>query len=317
MRNQIKLTALIFAAVLFIISCEKETITSTATNTKKQFALTDLFKNIAPPMQNFTVTAGQQQVVTGEKGTKITFFSNSFKKKDGTILTSGSVKIVLQEMLTGPEMILANKTTTSDGKLLVSGGQIYIKAYLGSEELLVNKAAKPEVDIPAKTQDEMQMFLGNTKENDSIKGDTVINWVRDTTTVRRRQDSFGSRYNFFLDSFRFVNCDYFYDQSTTMTNINVTIPTDFSDSSIALFIYFPTINSVVSAYSFDKITRTFSLGSKYKVPVGLPVKFLFVGKKGTQFYYEIKSATIIDNYSTTISPSVTTEAAIQAAIKTM
>jgi hypothetical protein len=170
---------------------------------KKQSALSDLFKNIAPPMQNFTVTAGQQQVVVGEKGTKITFYSNSFKKKDGTILTSGNVKIVLQEMLTGSEMILANKTTTSDGKLLVSGGQIYIKAYIGSEELLVNKASKPQVDIPAKTMDNMEMFLGNTKENDSIKGDTVINWVRDTTTVRRVKDSFESRYNFLLDSFRF------------------------------------------------------------------------------------------------------------------
>lgn len=151
MKKQIKLSAIIFAVSLFMYSCEKESTTTSSSNSKKQSALTDLFKNIAPSLQDFKINAGQTQTVTGQNGTKITFYSNSFKKKDGTIVTGGSVVIKLQEMLTGPEMILANKTTTSDGKLLVSGGQIFIKAYLNNEELIINKSARPMVEIPRNT----------------------------------------------------------------------------------------------------------------------------------------------------------------------
>jgi hypothetical protein len=299
-----------------VLSCEKNTLT-TNTLSKKQSGLTDFFKTVAPPMQHFNISAGLTQFVIGQNGTEITFFANSFKKKDGTILTSGNVKIVLQEMLTGPEMILANKTTTSDGKLLVSGGQIYIKAYLGNEELIVNTAANPQVDIPAKTLANMSLFTGNIKENDSLKGDTVINWVADPTPVRRRQDSFGIIFNFSLDSFKYINCDYFYNQSAPLTDIKVTIPSDFADSSVGLMVYFPSINSVAKAHLFDIATRSFSLGDSYKIPVGLNVKFLFVGKKGSQYYYEIKSATITNNYTTTLNPGIATESAIQAAIKSM
>jgi hypothetical protein len=316
MKYQIKVAASFLVAVLAMLSCEKNTLT-TNTLSKKQSALSDFFKNIAPPMQHFTISAGQGQLVRGQKGTQIIFFFNSFKKKDGTILTSGNVKVVLQEMLTGPEMILANKTTTSDGKLLVSGGQIYINAYLGNDELLINQADNPLVYIPAKTPDNMSLFKGNIKENDYLKGDTVINWVADSTPVRRRQDTFGIVYNFPLDSFRYINCDYFYNQSASLTDIKVTIPSGFADTSVALFVYFPSINSVARAHSFNSITRSFSLGDFNKVPAGLSVKFLFVGKKGSQFYYEIKSATISNNYTTTLTPVLSTESAIKAAIKSM
>lgn len=316
MQNQIKITFSILLAVLAMLSCEKNTLT-TNTSSQKQSAFTEFFKKIAPPMQVFTISAGQNQVVTGEKGTKIYFFYNSLKKIDGTILTSGDVKIVLQEMLTGPEMILANKTTTSNGKLLVSGGQIYIKAYQGNDELLINLEASPEVDIPAKTPDNMSLFTGNLRANNFLKGDTVINWVADSTPVRRGQDSFGIVFNFPLDSFRYINCDYFYNQSAPLTDIKVTIPSGFADTSVLLFIYFPSINSVARANSFNSITRTFSLEDSYKVPVGLDVKFLFVGKKGPLFYYEIKSATITNNYTTTLNPGISTESAIKEAIKSM
>lgn len=318
MKNQIKLTAIIFAAIFFIFSCEKESSTSNPTsNSKKQSALTDLFKNIAPPMQNFTITAGQQQVVTGEKGTKITFFSNSFKKKDGTILTSGTVKIVLQEMLTGPEMILANKTTTSDGKLLESGGQIYIKAYLGSEELRINKSEKPLVEIPTINPVSMNLFRGSIKENDSMTGDTIINWSTDTTTVTRRVDSFGSKYGFFLDSFTWTNCDRFMSNGGALTDVSITLPTNVIDTNTAVFIYATSINSVTRMYSYDKLTRKVNLGTYYRLPIGLQVKILIISKSGSQYSYEIKSVTITDNYNSTYVPAAITEAQLKSTIKSM
>ena len=191
MKKKINFTVTIFLSLFIIVGCYKEDLQTISTS-KKQSTLTGLLKNIAPPMQSFSVSSGQTKTIVGEKGTKVTFYSNSFKKKDGTILSSGQINIVLQEMLTGPEMILAGKTTTSNGRLLVSGGQIFIKAYLGNEELLINKSARPIVEIPTNSNDNMKLFIGNIKANDSIIGDSTNDWTLvDTIAVDRRQDSFG------------------------------------------------------------------------------------------------------------------------------
>lgn len=319
MYKQIKLAITLLALLLTFYSCEKENSTTTTSNTKKQSALNDLFKNLTPPMQNFTINAGQNQVVTGEKGTQITFYANSFKRKDGTIPTSGQVKIVLQEMLTGPEMILAAKTTTSNGKLLQSGGQIYIKAYQNGEELLVNKSAKPQINIPMEGSNPMNIFYGKTTERDSIKGDTTINWEEDktdTVTIKRDSSSQYSWYNFQLDSFTYINCDYFMN-SSNLTDFKVNVPSGFVDTNTAIFIYFPTANAVTRMYSFDKTTNSFNLGDYYRLPTGFQVKLFVVVKKSNKFYYEILNATISNGLVLNSNPNEATEAQIKLAIKSL
>jgi len=318
MKNKIKLAMAIFVTLFMITGCYKEDIQSSAT-TKKQSTLTELFKNIAPPMQNFTITAGQMQTLTGERGTTVTIYPKSFKRKNGTILNSGSVTIVLQEMLTGPEMMLAGKTTTSNGKLLVSGGQIYIKAYLGNEELTINKSERPIISIPTNSTGDMKLFVGNTKINDSIVGDTTIDWVQDTTTVNRRQDSSGSKIfnEFACDSMRFINCDYFYSDPNPKTDVKFTLPAGFVDSNSQVLIYFPSINSVARPYKFISTGNYFILDEGYQVPVGLQAKIVVIAKKGSQYYFEVKSITISANINVTLSPSASTESAIKLAIKSL
>lgn len=317
MKKKIKLAAISFLSLFLIYSCEKEE--ANTNTTKKQSTLTELFKNIAPPMQNFTVTAGQFQQIVGEKGTTISFYANSFKKKDGTILTNGSVKIVLQEMLTGPEMILAGKSTTSDGKLLVSGGQIYIKAYLGSEELRVNQAAKPLISIPTEMTGDMKLFVGSVKEKDSVAGDTIINWQQDTTTVRRRQDSSGVKIfnEFECDSFRFINCDYFYSDPNPKTDVKITVPTGFVDSNTQVMVFFPSINSVARVYQFENSGNYFILNNGYQVPVGMQAKIVVISKQGNQYYFQVKTVTISANINESMTPTASTEAAIKLAIKSL
>jgi hypothetical protein len=325
MKNQIKLTAIVFAALFVMFSCEKEEF-KTNTYTKKQSALTDLFKNIAPPMQSFTIIAGQQQVVVGEKGTKITFFINSFKKKDGTILTSGNVKIVLQEMLTGSEMILANKTTTSDGKLLQSGGQIYIKAYIGNEELLVNQVAKPQVDILVNNQGAMGLFKGMVKENDSIKGDTIINWEKDKDSVKIKNDSaqggggagggLKAYYNFDFGDFGYWNCDQLYSDPNPKTELYIKTPLGFVDSNTQIYIYFNSINSVAKCEGFKISTNEFFLNHSL-APIGMNIKIVMISKKDGIHYLDIKSATTSLGFNMTMAPTISSEAAIKLAIKSL
>jgi hypothetical protein len=301
--------------IWMIVSCEKDEITSTTSN-KKQFDMNSFFSQVAPTRQSFNITAGQVQQIQGAKGTIVRFNANSFKRSNGQILNSGTVTIILQEMLTAPEMILANKTTTSNGQLLKSGGQILLKAYLGNEELLVNAASKPTVEIPTKTGDAMNLFYGTVKANDSLVGDTSVNWNQDTTTVNVVQDSFGLSYNFQIDSFNYINCDKFYDQNPK-SDVKITVPATFVDSNTAVFLYFTAINSVARVYKFDKTNNSFILDGGYAVPIGMNVKIVLVAKKGTQYYYEIKSTTITSNFNTSMNPSSSDLNSIKTAISSM
>lgn len=319
MKRQIKNTLGILF-ILAIFSCEKDSMTSSTSTSKSTSQLTDFFNSVKPENQTFSITAGQYKTIMGAKGTKISFLPNSFKKKNGTVVTSGTVNIVLQEMLVGGDMILANKTTTSNGKLLISGGQFYIKAYQNNEELLINKEAKPTVSIPAKTNQPMSLFIGTVRANDSISGDSTINWNTDTTTVTTVQDTASSSlyYNFTLDSMTYINCDYFMNSSATLTDVQVVMPnTSFVDSNTAVFIYFPSTNAVARMYTFTKSTKTFNLGTYYRLPEGFNVKIVIVSKIGSQMYFEVLNKTIVTNLSVNANPTPSTLSAIKTAISTL
>jgi hypothetical protein len=187
---------------------------------------------------------------------------------------------------------------------------------LGNEELLVNAASKPTVEIPTKTGDAMNLFYGTVKANDSLVGDTSVNWNQDTTTVNVVQDSFGLSYNFQIDSFNYINCDKFYDQNPK-SDVKITVPATFVDSNTAVFLYFPAINSVAKIYKFNKTTNSFILDGGYAVPIGMNVKIVLVAKKGTQYYYEIKTATITSNFTTTMNPNSSDLNSIKTAISSM
>jgi|688.fasta_scaffold330968_2 hypothetical protein len=319
MKKQMKLTAVIFLSIFAIVGCDKEDMQLPASS-KKQSTLTELFKSIAPPRQNFSVTAGQLKTIVGEKGTNITFYPNSFKKKDGTILTSGSVTVVLQEMLTGPEMLLAGKTTTSDGNILISGGQFYINATFNNDQLLINQDAKPLAKIPT-TQNsiEMNLFRGNVKANNTIQGDTIINWEIGKDTVKQDLDTINLDYNysFGFESFGYFNCDRFYDLTAPKTEIKVKTPKGFDHINTQIYVYFKSINSVIKLEGFDKTNQTFFINHA-TAPIGLNVTIVIVSKKDNKHYLEVKpNITITTNYTTSANPTESTEAAIKAAIKAL
>lgn len=324
MKKKINLTAIIFLTLFTSIGCYKESM-QTSTSTKKQSALTDLFKNIAPPMQSFLVTAGQTKTIVGEKGTNITFYPNSFKKKDGSVLTSGNIQVVIQEMLTGPEMILAGKSTVSNGKLLISGGQFYINATLNGEQLLVNNAAPPLVKVPSNQNGtDMSLFKGNVTANDTIQGDSAINWEMKKDSIIFNLDSFYNssgtvslswNYSFGFEEFGYYNCDRYYDWSAPRTEVKVKTSEGFDHTNTQVYVYFKSINSVIKLEGYDKNLKTFFINHA-EAPIGLVVTIVIVAKKDNKHYLEVKpNITLTANYSTTSNPTESTEAAIKLAIK--
>jgi hypothetical protein len=263
------------------------------------------------------ITAGQDKLVQGQKGTKVYLLSNTFLKRNGDVVTSGSVTIKLQEMLTGPDMILANRTTTSNGALLQSGGQILLKAYQDGEELFVNPDAKPQVLIPTNNPEPMNLYYGSLIPNDTTVGDTAINWNIDDNPVQVVQDSFivPDYYAFVIDTFTYLNCDYFAN-SGLRTNVTVNVPPTYVDSNTVVFLYFPAINSVLRIYNFGSGANSFrEMGDV--LPIGYSAKVVVISQNGTQYYYDIVPITISANITVSTNPSSATLSDIKTALLAM
>lgn len=80
------------------------------------------------------------------------------------------VQIEVKEAYSAGDILLAGLTTTTNGKLLKSGGMLYFNATANNKEVGILKPI--EATIPSKTFDkDMQLFKGEVTE------DSTINWV--------------------------------------------------------------------------------------------------------------------------------------------
>ena len=130
--------------------------------------------------QSFLISTSQQETIKCERGTKITLPPRAFANKRTGKIIDGNVQVQVAEFYDKEDFILANLSTTSDGKLLESGGTIYITAYSTNGEeckLAKNKSIKIQFPFDKKKQG-MQLFYGQKTKNG-------INWKLPETAEKR------------------------------------------------------------------------------------------------------------------------------------
>lgn len=137
--------------------------------------LGDLFSHLSEQnTQEFIRSNESEIVIYGDQGTIIDIPANAFQTKEGEDVTE--VKIVLQEAYSYADMIRHNFSTTSDDKMIETGGMLYIDAI----DLETGKKVelKPETNIELsmpsneKLPDDMQLFVA---DNRASAGHSV-NW---------------------------------------------------------------------------------------------------------------------------------------------
>lgn len=136
---------------------------------KMPVVLADPFSTFSSEAQIFEVAANQQINILGREGTRITIPKNALCKRNGEAVT-GTVRIELKEFYTKSDIVLGNLHTMSDGRLLETGGMIYISATAKGQKLKLRPDAQMEIDFgKGATQPGMGVFLG--KEQDG-----QVNW---------------------------------------------------------------------------------------------------------------------------------------------
>jgi hypothetical protein len=301
--------------VLLIAACSKQykNPDSVDPNTNNPFSgppvtptagsqLNKLFKDLRSTPEKQCVTAGVAQQITFAKGTRLTFYPNSFKDKNGNIITEGTVCIEMTEMYKPGDMIANRATTLSDEGILQSGGQVYIYASKDGEEVFANKYGIAYKQPAASTQP-MDLYYGNTNNEDS-----VVTWTKANTTLPGTTangtwvDSVGSVEYYLFDSctdFTFVNCDKFSDGlNTGRTEVKVVAPdTSYNTVTTDTYILLRDKNALVHYNFYSNSNHAFQFGHDgftHQIPIGFDATVVLISNKNGTYYYFEQTAIITD-----------------------
>jgi len=124
------------------------------------------------PVKEFVIHADDDTIITGEKGTVLKIDRGTFKDCLGKPV-NGQVEIRLKEIYSKSDHVLSGLTTTSDGKILETGGMLYLNAYQKGKVLCISDSAKIGIIVPAgKIQQGMKLYKGRFFDKTA-----TVNWI--------------------------------------------------------------------------------------------------------------------------------------------
>lgn len=286
MKTKIILFHLVIAAMLFT-SCQKDTdifipdTTSIGLDTNWVSSITDLaavseVKRLLRKenfLDSLDATAGG--TVQTSEGLTVIVLPASLQLSNGQLATG---KIYVETMLVKQrgDMVRLNKPTTSFGRILVSGGEIFVTIRKENEELHL----APGKTIYIKYNDSnpsslMKLFYGD--ESDPQR----FNWVQSTLNGSAAIGVNSQGYEIVTDRLRWINCDYFADSLGSRVNVTASLPADYTNANTFVYLVFKDIKSVAGMYG-DVASKKFSSS---KVPNGKAAVVISITKKGTNSYY--------------------------------
>lgn len=311
--------SLLVLATLGMVACKKNEVVPSPGSTSE---LNSFFEdNLNDAKQSFSINTSTWNTFTGENGVKISVPANSFVNANGTMVT-GTVQFELIEVLDVSSMVSLNKTTSSNGEILVSGGQIKLTATQNSNQVFLAPGMAVQVSMPTANVDpQMALFIGTENDNGDVDWASSIGDTTQQDTIIIVNDSlnggWSNYYTFDLnnDSLGWINCDYFWNNNSPETDVTAQLDTTYNLSNTVCYLVFPNINSVIS------LSPNYQLNdgkfTAYNIPTGQSVTFACISEINGVYYSAFVNSTIVMNHIENITMSQTTLASIQTAISNL
>lgn len=222
--------------------------------------------------------------ITTQRGNTFRIPPNCFEDEKG-INYEGKVKFKLIEVFSKGEMLEYDLTTTSDGKMLVSGGMFYLsaKSESGGDLKLKESASIGLCAMLLPSENRYEEFYGEKKDED-------FNWTKAT---KKQSDNFSDNSVFYhtddcLDAFTFnisalgwINCDYFENGNLEG---NLAVKTD--EKNLKVRLVFSDLNSIME---FHKVENEYQLK---KLPLSRKAKIIAYKEQNSKVIFYEKEVTI-------------------------
>ncbi len=115
--------------------------------------------------QKFTINPHESQQIKAEEGTSFWIPASSFQFKDGSS-PEGPIEIIIEEHYNKSDMVTSELSTHSNGRMLETGGMIYLAAQSNGKELDIKEGSAITIGMPTDNQQEgMQLFNAQTDGN--------------------------------------------------------------------------------------------------------------------------------------------------------
>ena len=241
---------------------------------------------------------GSAFTLTTPFGLQCIFPPNSCVGSGGSAIT-GSVNVELSLLKKKGDMIRMNTPTTSNGYLLISGGEIFIRLKKENNEVHLSPGARIQFkfnDVPVNTQ--MRFFAGD----ESIP--ERFNWLADTSSGNYVSPN-TQGYEVLTNHLHWINCDYFYNYNTSgqgLVTVNADLAPYFTNANTLAFTVFKDFRSVVGMYG-DVSTRKFSCT---KLPGGKAIAVVIISKQGNDYFF---------GYENTVTVTPTGTASVIQSVK--
>jgi TonB family protein len=134
----------------------------------------DVVKFPTKEFQYFTINSSIEATITGAEGTKITFKANSFN-----VPKNSPIKIRLKEYYKMSDIAFSNLTTeTLDGKLLETGGMVYVDALAENKKVDLKRETFFDIKFPFdEKKKDMILFDGKTKNKTIVWEESEVNEI--------------------------------------------------------------------------------------------------------------------------------------------
>lgn len=175
--------------------------------------------------QAFSISTGNDTVLTCAEGTMIKVKANSFVSEKTDKAITGLVKISVTEFYKISDILLSNLSTTSNGQLLETAGMVNITATANNENLKLKKGQLIEIQFPTKRKEnDMQLFSGTWGNEMHINWMTQITAQQEIFVMVEEMPKFSGGYN---DISRFLSSTVKYPQQALEQGVQGTVYVSF------------------------------------------------------------------------------------------
>ena len=231
---------------------------------------------------------------------------------------SGFVKVELVLIKKKGDIIQLNRPTISNNRLLISGGEVFVRLTQNGQDLQLAPNVKIQVRFPIDSPffNQTKLFFGDESNTERF------NWIANTDFVNNTLNINTQTLNYEIQTnhLRWISSDSLYNAGANQqTIVTATLDPQFTNGNTIAYVVFKDFRSVVGMYG-DNSTRRFSSGL---LPVGKEVTVIVISRQGNDYFMDHKVVTTLSpssspgNQTVLVKPVITTLANIKFYLGTL